>query len=101
MLPQNIHNEFLLCILFSGTGNANVITMWIFSYKSSDAIGGGLGELQPTQPGGQIMPTALLLAHPNLKTLQHLCSKGILSKMSTGRRQVDKSGHNLFNIVKE
>ena len=44
---------------------------------------GGQGGLQPTrnlggqltllQPGGQIMPTTLLLAHPDLKTQRHLC----------------------------
>ena len=44
---------------------------------------GGKGGFQPTrnlegqltllQPGGQIMPTTLLLAHPDLKTQRHLC----------------------------
>ena len=47
-------------------------------------LAGGQGGLQPTlptlgaqltllQPGGQIMPTTLLLAHPDLKTQRHLC----------------------------
>ena len=30
-------------------------------------LAGGQGELALFQPGGQIMPTALLLAHPDLK----------------------------------
>ena len=44
---------------------------------------GGQGGLYPSwnlgvqltllQPGGQIMSTTLLLAHQDLKTLQHLC----------------------------
>ena len=42
-----------------------------------------VGRIQPTrnlgvqltlsQPGGQIMPTTFLLAHPDLKTQRHLC----------------------------
>ena len=31
-------------------------------------------QLTPLQPGGQIMPTTLLLAHPDLKTQRHLWS---------------------------
>ena len=30
-------------------------------------------QLTLLQPGGQIMPTTLLLAHPDLKTQRHLC----------------------------
>ena len=46
-------------------------------------LAGGQGGLYPTrnlgvqlsllQPGGQIIPTTLLLAHPDLKTKWHLC----------------------------
>ena len=31
-------------------------------------------QLTLLQPGGQIMPTRLLLAHPDLKTQRHLCA---------------------------
>ena len=47
-------------------------------------LAGGQGGLKPTlnmvvqstllQPGGQIMPTTLLLAHPDFKTQRHLCT---------------------------
>ena len=41
--------------------------------ETSDAATGNLGvQLTLLQPGGQIMPTTLLLAHPYLKTQRHL-----------------------------
>ena len=33
-------------------------------------------QLTLLQPVGQIMPTTLLLAHPDLKTQRHLCEGG-------------------------
>ena len=41
----------------------------ILKSKYSDAVSGWAGRaLTLFQPGGKIMPTALLLAHPDLKT---------------------------------
>ena len=53
------------------------------TYLNSDATSGWAGwalahwnlgvQLTLSQPGGQIMPTTSLLAHPDLKTQRHLC----------------------------
>ena len=44
-----------------------------FSDAASGWAGWALGvQLTLLQPGGQIMPTTLLLAHPDLKTQRHL-----------------------------
>ena len=69
---------------------------------------GGQGGLQPTrnfgvqltllQPGGQIMPTTLLLAHPDLKTQRHLCHVKIWKNFMHKNLHIEPFNYALKNV---
>ena len=57
------------------------------SLKSSDAASGwAVWALTLLQPGGQIMPTTLLLDHPDLKTQRQLCILHVHSELKAPLR---------------
>ena len=69
------HAQKTQCFLMHGVKSATLeLQFGNFSDAASGWAGWALGvQLTLLQPGGQIMPTTLLLAHPDLKTQRQLC----------------------------
>ena len=55
-------------------------------------------QLTLLQPGGQIMPTTLLLAHPDLKTQRHLCHVKIWKNFMHKNLHIEPFNYALKNV---